>query len=100
MPELLSQHEIDSALQTDIPDWSQDGSELVREVEVDSFLDGIDLVTRVAQAHGFIINDCTPSRIRLAPPLVLTADEADSFLAAWGAILDEAWTVGEETVAG
>lgn len=50
MPELLSQHEVDSALQTDIPAWTQDGSELVREVEADTFLDGIDLVDRVAEA--------------------------------------------------
>ena len=31
---------------------------------------------------GFIVNDVAPDAIRLAPPLVLTADEADLFLAA------------------
>ena len=30
--------------------------------------------------HGVILNACTPDRIRLAPPLVLTAEQADEFL--------------------
>ncbi len=50
MPELLSQHELDSALQTDLPSWSQDGSSLVRTVTASSFMAGIDLVRRVAEA--------------------------------------------------
>ena len=40
---------------------------------------------------GFIINNPTPERIRLAPPLVLTEAQADSFLAAWPGILDAAY---------
>ena len=40
--------------------------------------------------HGFIVNNPTPDRIRLAPPLVLTDDDVAAFLAAWPAILDEA----------
>jgi acetylornithine/N-succinyldiaminopimelate aminotransferase len=47
-------------------------------------------VTAAALRHGFIINNPTPHRIRLAPPLVLTDDDATAFLAAWPAILDEA----------
>ena len=41
-------------------------------------------------AAGFIVNNPTPGRIRLAPPLVLTRADAAAFLAAWPAILDEA----------
>jgi acetylornithine aminotransferase len=44
-----------------------------------------------AQEHGFIVNMCAPNRIRLAPPLILTAEQADEFLAAWPAILDDAY---------
>jgi acetylornithine aminotransferase len=63
---------------------------------------GIDLAkpaaakaTAVALEHGFIINDCAPDRIRLAPPLVLTEEQAASFVAAWPAILDEAFAEEE-----
>ena len=66
----------------------------VTEVRGEGLLIGLDLdaersaaVVAAAMAAGFIINSCTPSRIRLAPPLVLTAAEADEFLAAWPAIL-------------
>ncbi len=47
-------------------------------------------VVLAAQRHGFIVNDPAPDRIRLAPPLVLTAAEAQTFLDAWPAILAEA----------
>jgi acetylornithine aminotransferase len=40
---------------------------------------------------GFIVNSATPSRLRLAPPLVLTADDAEAFLRAWPTILEEAF---------
>jgi acetylornithine/N-succinyldiaminopimelate aminotransferase len=46
-------------------------------------------VAKAALGRGFIVNDCTPERIRLAPPLVLTDQQAADFLAAWPAILDE-----------
>ena len=69
----------------------------VTEVRGEGLLIGLDLaadasaeVTAVALRHGFIINNPTPSAIRLAPPLVLTDADADAFLAAWPAILDEA----------
>jgi acetylornithine aminotransferase len=36
------------------------------------------------------VNAVQPGAIRLAPPLILGADQADEFLAAWPAILDQA----------
>jgi acetylornithine/N-succinyldiaminopimelate aminotransferase len=69
----------------------------VTEVRGEGLLIGLDLATEssaevaaAALKAGFIINNATPSRIRLAPPLVLTEDDAQAFLAAWPAILDEA----------
>ena len=71
----------------------------VTEVRGRGLLVGLDLdgpyagaVVRAALARGFIINDCTASRIRFAPPLVLTEDQVEEFLAAWPAILDDART--------
>ncbi len=73
----------------------------VSEVRAAGLLIGLDLtepvsaeVVAAAQRHGFIINNPTPHRVRLAPPLILTTDEADSFLAAWPQILDDA--LGEQ----
>ena len=69
----------------------------VTEVRGEGLLIGLDLVSdgsadvaAAALAAGFIINNPTPNRIRLAPPLVLTEDDAEAFLAAWPGILDEA----------
>ncbi|WP_134768303.1 acetylornithine transaminase [Nocardioides sp. 1609] len=69
----------------------------VTEVRGEGLLIGLDLaadasaeVAAAALAHGFIVNNPTPRRIRLAPPLVLTDDDATAFLAAWPAILDDA----------
>jgi acetylornithine/N-succinyldiaminopimelate aminotransferase len=77
----------------------------VTEVRGRGLLIGLDLdgpyaaaVTRAAQAHGFLVNDCTPSRIRLAPPLVLTGAQVDDFLAAWPAVLDQARAAASGTV--
>ena len=44
-----------------------------------------------AQEAGFIVNAPTPERIRLAPPLVLTDEDAGAFLAAWPGLLDTAF---------
>jgi acetylornithine/N-succinyldiaminopimelate aminotransferase len=70
----------------------------VTEIRGQGLLIGLDLsedraakVTDVALASGFIINACSPNRIRLAPPLILTAAQADEFLAAWPGILDAAY---------
>jgi acetylornithine aminotransferase len=43
-----------------------------------------------ARNHGFLVNAVRPTTIRLAPPLVLTADQAQSFLDALPAILEGA----------
>ena len=71
----------------------------VTEVRARGLLVGLDLdgpwaahVARAALDHGFVVNDCTPARIRLAPPLVLTEDQVEEFLAAWPAVLDDART--------
>ncbi|MFC4786099.1 acetylornithine transaminase [Nocardioides sp. MAHUQ-72] len=68
----------------------------VTEVRGEGLLIGLDLaaeksaeVTAAALRQGFIINNPTPQRMRLAPPLVLTRADVDAFLAAWPAILDE-----------
>jgi len=50
-------------------------------------------VVAAAQAAGWIINATGPSRIRLAPPLVLTDADADAFVAAWPGLLDAAGVV-------
>jgi acetylornithine aminotransferase len=47
-------------------------------------------VATAAQARGFLVNPVQPDAVRFAPPLILTANEADEFLAAFPAILDEA----------
>ena len=76
--------------------------EHVTEVRGAGLLIGLDLdaekapaVARAALARGFIVNDCTPSRVRFAPPLVLTAAQVDEFLQAWPMILRDAYA--EET---
>ena len=70
----------------------------VTEIRGRGLLVGLDLeaevaakVAAAAMRHGVILNDCTPNRIRLAPPLVLTAEQASDFLALWPQILDEAY---------
>jgi 4a-hydroxytetrahydrobiopterin dehydratase len=47
---LLSQEEIDRALAGELSAWRQEGDALVRDVEAPSFLAGIELVRRVAEA--------------------------------------------------
>ncbi|MFI5646831.1 acetylornithine transaminase [Kitasatospora sp. NPDC051705] len=44
-------------------------------------------VQAVAQEEGFLVNAAVPDAVRLAPPLVLTEQEADAFLAALPGIL-------------
>ena len=69
----------------------------VTEVRGEGLLIGLDLssdssaeVFAAALEAGFIVNNPTPNRIRLAPPLVLTDDDAAALLEAWPAILDKA----------
>jgi acetylornithine/N-succinyldiaminopimelate aminotransferase len=47
-------------------------------------------VEAAARKAGFLVNAVQPDAVRLAPPLVLSAQQADSFTAALPAILDEA----------
>ena len=76
----------------------------VTEVRGRGLLIGLDLdadvapqVVSAAQDRGFIVNACAPNRIRLAPPLVLTVEQADSFLAAWPDILEAAYAATERS---
>ena len=59
---------------------------------VGAVLSGVDTAAVVAHAleAGFILNNATPERIRLVPPLVVTEDDVAALLAAWPAILDAA----------
>jgi acetylornithine/N-succinyldiaminopimelate aminotransferase len=50
-------------------------------------------VAATAQRAGFLVNAVQPDAVRLAPPLILTTDEADSFTAALPGILDAASVV-------
>jgi acetylornithine aminotransferase len=53
-------------------------------------------VEAAARDAGFIVNAVQPDAVRLAPPLILTGDQADSFTAALPGILaraSEAWPV-------
>ena len=48
------------------------------------------LVEAAAREAGFLVNAVQPDAIRLAPPLVLPAEQAESFIGALPAILDAA----------
>jgi acetylornithine/N-succinyldiaminopimelate aminotransferase len=47
-------------------------------------------VSDAALDAGFIVNAVNPAAVRIAPPLILTADQADEFLAALPKLLDHA----------
>jgi acetylornithine aminotransferase len=49
-------------------------------------------IEQAARDAGFLVNAAAPDAVRLAPPLVLSADEAKSFAAALPGILDAAQT--------
>jgi acetylornithine/N-succinyldiaminopimelate aminotransferase len=70
---------------------------LVAGVRGAGLLLGVVLTADVAAAvvsglrgHGFLVNPVQPDVVRLAPPLILTADQADAFLAALPSALDGA----------
>ncbi len=72
--------------------------ERVTEVRGSGLLIGLDLseersaqVFAAALEAGFIVNNPTPGRIRLAPALILTEEQARSFVDAWSGILDTAY---------
>ena len=69
---------------------------LVGSVSAAGLLIGIGLTSPVtagvataAREAGFLVNAALPGRVRLAPPLVLTEAQAQEFLSALPAILDE-----------
>ncbi|WP_028927392.1 acetylornithine transaminase [Pseudonocardia acaciae] len=73
------------------------GHPLVGSVEGAGLLIGIGLTAPAAPAAlaaardaGFLINNTAPDRLRLAPPLILSHEQAAEFLAALPAILDRA----------
>ena len=77
------------------------GDPRVVEVRGEGLLIGLTLEAPVsaelaaaALDAGFIINNPTPERVRLAPPLVLADQDAAAFLAAWPALLDTAFGGG------
>ncbi|GAA2023516.1 acetylornithine transaminase [Terrabacter terrae] len=69
------------------------GRGLLRALE----LDGTPAAAAMAAARdaGFIVNAVTPTALRLAPPLVISADELRGFLDALPAILESARAMGE-----
>ena len=75
-----------------------------REVRGEGLLIGFDLEQDLAPAvvtaaldAGFIINATGPATLRLAPPLILTTDQAQSFLDQLPALLQAAaaTTIGQ-----
>ncbi len=47
-------------------------------------------VEKASRAKGFLVNAVQPDAIRVAPPLILTSEEADSYVAALPEILNDA----------
>jgi acetylornithine/N-succinyldiaminopimelate aminotransferase len=62
------------------------GAGLLRAIELTADVSAV--VADRALAAGFIINAPTPDAIRLAPPLVVTNDQIDTFVAALPALLE------------
>ena len=54
-------------------------------------------VQKAALNAGLIINNPTPDRLRLAPPLILTADQADDAVKTLRTLLDEAEAGGPDS---
>jgi acetylornithine aminotransferase len=50
--------------------------------------------------QGFVVNPVTPDALRLAPPLILTAEQATGFVEALGAALDVVATSAEPVAGG
>ena len=69
------------------------GRGLLRAIELDGT--PAPAVMAAARDAGFIVNAVTPTALRLAPPLVISADELQGFLEALPAILAAARAAGE-----
>lgn len=71
------------------------GAGLLRAV---TFADPVAAALAVAAREaGFIVNPVAPDAIRLAPPLVITMDDLDLFIAALPGLLDTATTPPQES---
>ncbi len=75
----------------------------VTETRGEGLLIGLELdgdyapqVVAAARAAGFLVNAPTPTRIRLAPPLIISPEQVDALVAAWPAILDKAFAAKEK----
>lgn len=77
-----------SGVESDPRVVSTSGAGLLIGVELASDVSAA--VALAAQTAGFIVNNPTPNRLRLAPPLTLTDLQAQAFVDAWPAILDAA----------
>ncbi|MFT3662146.1 MAG: acetylornithine transaminase [Gordonia sp. (in: high G+C Gram-positive bacteria)] len=95
---------VGKALATGIEDL---GHPLIKGVRGDGLLLGIVLTEPISAAvdlaardHGYLINAPAPDVLRLAPPLILSAEQAADFVSALPAILDRAAaTTAEKTAA-
>jgi len=73
------------------------GHPLLREVRGAGLLLAVELVEPVSaelaaalRDEGFLVNNVSPTAIRLAPPLILTAEQADAFVEALPGAIDRA----------
>jgi acetylornithine/N-succinyldiaminopimelate aminotransferase len=71
-----------------------DGAGLLLGIQLSGRLSG--RAARLALDAGYIVNDVTPTRLRLAPPLILSQDQAAAAVHAIPGILDQATRAAEE----
>ena len=88
-------HQLRSALTGSHPAIERvDGAGLLLGIQLYGPLSG--RAARLALDAGYIVNDVTPTRLRLAPPLILSQDQADAAVHAIPGILDRATRAAEE----
>ena len=71
------------------------GRGLLRAIALDTEI--APAVVTAARDEGFIVNAVTPSAVRLAPPLIVTAEQIDTFVAALPGIIAAAAAVSGTT---